>query len=314
MADSTGDRRDPIKPGMGHYWGVPLGPGVNGANRMRCCGDWLLVLLFGGSEIGRRIVGLVAELLHFFGEGGAVVALRVGGEKIGLALVVPVVGCEALSFLEVRDGGIAMACVIEVLGQGELGVGLEAFRRLGREALAQLIRAQDKFTLRAFGDPIAHCVEIRRGFEVGEGFEAIVRKSHFGRPNDFALLVDPDTGGHVDEPVEPRDDLLLINQHSEIGIRFGDPRAGIANSAGILRDGQDFEIFAAQFLVEGLPPGQVKAAPSPGGPSEQQDFLAAKVGERVHLAIHVRQGEIGSFERIREMILCFGAGAEIPSA
>jgi len=75
-----------------------------------------------------------------------------------------------------------------------------------------------------------------------------------------------------------------------------DPRTGIFGSAGILRYGNDFKILIFQLLVDCLPAWQVKAAPSPTGPRNQQDFLPAKIGEPMQLSLQVRQREIRRFQ------------------
>jgi hypothetical protein len=128
---------------------------------------------------------------------------------------------------------------------------------------------------------------------MGEGFEAIVNECDFGRTNDPSLLIDPNAGGNVDEAVELGDEMLLVNKNRAIGIGGRDPFAGVADSAGILSDAQDFKIFIVEFFVEDLPPGQVKAAASPRGPGNDENFLAAEICERVLLAVHIGQSEIG---------------------
>ena len=143
-------------------------------------------------------------------------------------------------------------------------------------------------------------------------FEAVVCESYFGRADDSSLLINPNAGGNVDEAVEFGDEMLLVNQDGVIRMSGGDPRAGVANAAGILSDAQDFKIFVAEILVEDLPSWQVKAAASPRGPGDDEDFLAAEISERVLLAIHVRQSEIGGFERREKFVLRSRTRAEIP--
>jgi hypothetical protein len=195
--------------------------------------------------LGRGIVGLAVELLNFFRECGAVVALRVGGKEIGLPLVIPIVRVEALGLLEMRDGIRAVTFMIEIFGEAEFGVGHEAIRTGGSEALAEFVFFHDERAAIAVRNPIADSVEVRRGIKVREGFEAVVRKSDFGRADDSSLLINPDAGGDVYQAVELSDEVLLVNQNSEIGMGSGDPGAGVANSAGILSDAEDLKIFAA---------------------------------------------------------------------
>jgi hypothetical protein len=69
-----------------------------------------------------------------------------------------------------------------------------------------------------------------------EGLEAVVYKCDFGRADDSSLLINPDAGGNVDQPVELGDEMLLVNQNCVIRMRGSDPLPGVANTAGILSD------------------------------------------------------------------------------
>ncbi len=70
------------------------------------------------------------------------------------------------------------------------------------------------------------------------------------------------------------------------------PRPGIFGAAGILGHGDDFKILVFQLLINCLPAWQVKAAPSPTGPCNQQDFLSLKIRKPIQLAMQVRQRKI----------------------
>ena len=70
-----------------------------------------------------------------------------------------------------------------------------------------------------------------------------------------------------------------------------DPRQRIALAA-VHRHRDHHEAAIGQLLVERLPHGQVATAPSPGGPGDEQDLLAAVVGEPVHAAGRVGQREV----------------------
>ena len=70
-------------------------------------------------------------------------------------------------------------------------------------------------------------------------------------------------------------------------------RSGCA--AGVEGNRDDREIVILQFFVQGLPPGQVKGASSPRGPREQENFLAAIIGEAMCLAFEIGQFEVGGF-------------------
>lgn len=67
-----------------------------------------------------------------------------------------------------------------------------------------------------------------------------------------------------------------------------------------------------EFLVEDLPSWQIEAAASPRGPGDDENFLAAEIGEGVQHAVHIRQGKVGRLERREKFVLRGGARAEIP--
>ena len=81
-------------------------------------------------------------------------------------------------------------------------------------------------------------------------------------------------------------------------LRFagGYERARGGHATGIESDSDDREIQILEFVVQGLPPGQVKGASSPRCPGEQENFLAAIIGEAMHLALEIRQFEVGSLQ------------------
>ena len=60
-----------------------------------------------------------------------------------------------------------------------------------------------------------------------------------------------------------------IDQAGEARVRFAVKRLGRLLAAAVLSDGDDLEVLIRQVLVEGLPPGQVVATASPGGPGEK---------------------------------------------
>ena len=76
----------------------------------------------------------------------------------------------------------------------------------------------------------------------------------------------------------------------------GYERARGGDSTGIESDRDDREIQILEFVVQGLPPGQVKGASSPRGPGEQENFLAAIIGEAMHLALEIGQLEVGGLQ------------------
>src|ERR1700675_2682009 len=81
------------------------------SGRARCRQVWRLVIDFA-----------TAGLLHFVGERCAVIALGIG-QCVGLPLVIPTLGIQALGFLEVRDGFGEVGALVQVLAQPELRRG-----------------------------------------------------------------------------------------------------------------------------------------------------------------------------------------------
>ena len=70
----------------------------------------------------RGVVRLVAKLLNFFGESGAVVAFGICRKKVGLALVVPIVGCEALRFFEMWNCAFGISGMINIFAKTKFSV------------------------------------------------------------------------------------------------------------------------------------------------------------------------------------------------
>src|SRR5258708_10708213 len=93
-----------------------------------------------------------------------------------------------------------------------------------------------------------------------------------------------------------------------------DDRACRCRSTGVERDRDDREVEVLEFVVQRLPPGQVKGASSPGGPREQKDFLAAIVRQAMQLAVEVGQLEIGSLERAQRVASLGRLRTEVPYA
>jgi hypothetical protein len=76
--------------------------------------------------------------------------------------------------------------------------------------------------------------------------------------------------------------VRLVDERRERGLGSLDPLARVTQAARVLRDRDDLQVLALQLLVECLPDRQVEAAPSPGGPGDEEDLLATVVGQPVH--------------------------------
>ena len=102
--------------------------------------------------------------------------------------------------------------------------------------------------------------------------------SRLGRTNHATLLVHPDAHRHVDELIRGTDGVLDVDQGGVGGMGAVIPFARGCFPASILCRGDDFEILVLQLAVEFLPAWQIKTAASPGGPSDHQHLLSAKIG------------------------------------
>jgi hypothetical protein len=162
-----------------------------------------------------------------------------------------------------------LTSAIKMFGQSELGRRQRPTGILRREAFFQLLLAQDEDALFAVRRPIAEGVEIFRGFYSVHPLVSVVYVGDFVGAHDAPFFIDPDGGRHVDHVVEPRDQVLGVDQDGVFGLGGLDPFAGVFDPAGVLRDGNDLEILVLQFAVKFLPSWQVKSAASPRRPGNK---------------------------------------------
>jgi len=191
----------------------------------------------------RRIVRFIAKFLNFLCKRGAVIAFRIVGKEISLALVIPVVGSESLRFLEMWNSVGPVTRMIEVLGEAEFGVSRGPVRVHGSQMFPELSFSRQKGASITIGDPIANRVKVGSGIQVRKRLEAVVNKSDFVGPDNFALLVNPYAGGDINHAIEFGDDLVLVNQDSKFGIGLRDPGGRVFHSASVLSDRDDFKIL-----------------------------------------------------------------------
>jgi hypothetical protein len=140
--------------------------------------------------------------------------------------------------------------------------------------------AQSESALRSIGDPIskrlliglalclqlAHRVGGNRIVRVIHLSECIGDAGGFTWTDYLAAFVDPDGSRHVDHVVKFGDQMLPIDQAWVCELGRLDPRLGGSIAAAVEGDRDWHESFWTEFLVEGLPDWQVKAASSPRGP------------------------------------------------
>jgi len=92
------------------------------------------------------------------------------------------------------------------------------------------------------------------------------------------------------------------------------PLTGGGFPARVLRGGDEFKALGFQFLIDGLPAWQIEAAPSPGGPTEQQNLVAAEVGESDGFALTVGHGKVRGDAGLQKACAEHGHFAEAPEA
>ena len=134
------------------------------------------------------------------------------------------------------------------------------------------------------------------------------------RAHDHAGLVDPEHGGDVPRVVELRHHVLLIDQRGMGGIRRVDEWLRSFAPRGLAGDGDDLEALVLQLLAQVLPDRQVQAAPSPGRPGDEEDFLAALLREAVPAAAEIGQLEVGGLQLEQGCSQLLHGRAEVPRA
>lgn len=91
--------------------------------------------------------------------------------------------------------------------------------------------------------------------------------------------------------------MIRIDQRGERRLRGVVPLTGRRFAAGVLRGGDDLEVLRLQFVVECLPAWQVKSAPSPGGPGDEQYFLAAELRQADRTSFAIGNRDVGRHAR-----------------
>ena len=71
------------------------------------------------------------------------------------------------------------------------------------------------------------------------------------------------------------------------------PFAGGRFTAGILRGGDDLEVLALQLFVKCLPTWQIKTAPSPTCPGNEQHLLSPELRQGDGAALAIRNRDVG---------------------
>ena len=97
-------------------------------------------------------------------------------------------------------------------------------------------------------------------------------------PDDSVLFVHPDDSWHVADCVQLGEVVIGVDQH-RVGNLFSELLEGVDIFVDSYRNNR--ESCVAQFVLQRLPPGQVKSAPSPAGEGHQEPFTACPVGKGV---------------------------------
>jgi hypothetical protein len=108
-----------------------------------------------------------------------------------------------------------------------------------------------------------------RGLRIGG-----LRSAH-----DDSVFVDPHARRHIGQVVEDADEMGLVDDLRVGGFGFVVELTCRFFAAAVLGEEKKFKILIFQVFVDGLPPGQVEAAPSPGGPGVNEDVLSSKIAE-----------------------------------
>ena len=97
-------------------------------------------------------------------------------------------------------------------------------------------------------------------------------------PDDSILFVYPDNSWHVADCVQLGEVVIGVDQ-DRVGNLFSELLEGVDIFVDSYRNNR--KSCVAQFVLQRLPPGQVKSAPSPAGEGRQEPFTACPVGKGV---------------------------------
>ena len=179
----------------------------------------------------------------------------VADERPGLALVGPVVRLQTVRFAEVSERAVAIALFPQMQRELEVGCafGLVLGAFLG--AINDFARAQRKPTLGTVGRPVADCIGVGvtvltatklcgklriRRFDLGSlgldlgiaGLQELTQPvrvevartpTGFRRPDDHAILIDPDNVGDIDDTEQGIHLMGWVQQRRVVYARAGRP-------------------------------------------------------------------------------------------
>ena len=130
----------------------------------------------------------------------------------------------------------------------------------------------------AVTDPGSYEFEMVLAVDTGQLGENVGTELGRVGPDDPVLFIHPDDSWHVADCVQLGEVVIGVDQH-----RVGNLFSELLESVDIFVDSyrNNRKTRVAQFVLQRLPPGQVKSAPSPAGEGHQEPFTACPVGKGV---------------------------------
>ncbi len=151
----------------------------------------------------------------------------------------------------------------------------------------------------AVTDPCSYEFEMVLAVDAGQLGEGVGTELCCIRPDDLVLFVHPDHSWHVAYCVQLGEVVIGIDQD-----RVGNLFSELFESVDVFVDSyrNDRKARVAQFVLQRLPPGQVKGASSPTSEGHQEPFVAYPVGERVKRPRQVREREVGGPALVKDFV------------
>ena len=128
----------------------------------------------------------------------------------------------------------------------------------------------------AVTDPGPYEFEMVLAVDTGQFGENVGTELGRVGPDDPVLFVHPDDSWHVADCVQLGEVMIGVDQH-RVGNFFSELLEGVDIFVDSYRNNSKPRV--AQFVLQRLPPGQVKSTPSPTSEGHQEPFTACPVGK-----------------------------------
>ena len=128
----------------------------------------------------------------------------------------------------------------------------------------------------AVTDPGSYEFEMVLAVDAGQFGEDVGTELGRVGPDDPVLFVHPDDSWHVADCVQLGEVVIGVDEN-RVGNLFSELLEGVDIFVDSYRNNR--EPCVAQFVLQGLPPGQVKSTPSPTSEGNQEPFTACPVGK-----------------------------------